>query len=139
MQCDELLNCHNTSSLIFESLSWDLQGVTWFMLFTLEKFQGWNNWTIKGKYQLSTINHKKEKRARREGPPVRRSHCWAPERVYLSHKEILDKSRRYKRLATSYSFEVDDSQEIQERKSPEGSSIWLLFTDRWVPHLSDRH
>jgi hypothetical protein len=34
---------------------------------------------------------------------------------YLSHKEILDKGQIYKNTATSYSFEVDDPQEIQER------------------------
>jgi hypothetical protein len=33
----------------------------------------------------------------------------------LSHKEILDKGQIYKNPATSYSFEVDDPQEIQER------------------------
>jgi hypothetical protein len=33
----------------------------------------------------------------------------------LSHREILDKGQRYKSHATSYLFEVDDPQEIQER------------------------
>jgi hypothetical protein len=28
---------------------------------------------------------------------------------------------------------------FKREKSPEGSSIWSFFTDRWVPHLSDRH
>jgi hypothetical protein len=38
-------------------------------------------------------------------------------------KKSWTNDRRYKSPATSYSFEVDDSQEIQKRKSPEGSSI----------------
>jgi hypothetical protein len=33
----------------------------------------------------------------------------------LSHKKILDKGQRYKSPTISYSFEVDDPQEIQER------------------------
>jgi hypothetical protein len=47
-----------------------------------------------------------------------------PEKKFICPtRKSWTKGRRYKSLVTSYSFEVDDSQEIQERRSPEGSSI----------------
>jgi hypothetical protein len=45
----------------------------------------------------------------------------------------------YKSPATSYSFKVDDPQEIQERDLLMGHPFDYCSTDRWVPHLSDRH
>jgi hypothetical protein len=38
-------------------------------------------------------------------------------------RKFWTKGRKYKSPATSYKFEVDDPQEIQVRRSPEGSSI----------------
>jgi hypothetical protein len=63
------------------------------------------------------INHKKrEKKARNEGVTSQKKSLLNSEQVHLSYKEILGAEVGYKYPTISCSFEMDDTQEIQERE-----------------------
>jgi hypothetical protein len=62
------------------------------------------------------INHKKRKERQERGSTSQKKSLLSSEKVYLSHKEIWDKSQGYKYPTIHCPLGVGDNQETQERR-----------------------